>query len=126
MESPSTIEKASPELKSTSNSSRGLWAEEVAKASFLQEKFQFLYQRKKLKFGEVDLIFSKSKVIYFIEVKMLHNPWMSFERLGHKQKQRIIKNSIFYQKLNPKYMVICLLCFVHPNKKIDTINLTEN
>lgn len=125
MESPHTIEKVSAELKSTSNSRRGLWAEEMAKTYFLKQRYSFLFQRKKLKYGEVDLIFSNVNHIYFIEVKMLHNPWMSFERLGCAQKKRILKNSLYYQKINPKYRVICLLCFVSPKNDIDIINLSE-
>lgn len=122
MESQTTIEKPSLGLR---NTSKGLSAESVAKQYFLREKFKFLFQRKKLKFGEIDLIFQKGKNIYLVEVKSLHDEWMAFERLGWKQKERLLKNLIYFQSQNRQFKVYCYLCFVKSDQSVSLIDLAD-
>lgn len=133
MELPIITEKHLLESKNTSdqfsrgrsNQKRGLWAEDIAYKYFIEKKYNFISRRKKLKFGEVDLIFSFKNEIFFIEVKALHNDWMTFQRLNVNQKNRILKNSIYYQLSNPKYTVSVLLCFVSQDRSINIINLND-
>lgn len=116
------IEKPSPGSK---NLSKGETSEKIVKQYFLHQGFDFLFQRQKLKYAEVDLAFKKKNAIYFIEVKSLHNPWMSFERLGQKQRKRLLQNLVYYQNLNRQYQLKCLLCFVDQDCKISIIDLAQ-
>ncbi len=103
---------------------KGQWAEEVVKEKFLREKFELISQRQKLSHGEVDLIFQKNNTQFLIEVKFLNNPWMSFERLGRRQKQKIILN-IAYQQSVTRLQVVGLLCLVDKYKNISIMNILD-
>lgn len=79
--------------------------------------------RKKLFFGEVDLIFIKDDQVLFVEVKSLHNQWMAFERVAHKQIQNLIRNKVMFQLENRKLKVECRLCFVSSDQVVEEIYL---
>ncbi len=124
MGSPRITEELLPELKSISvNQHKGHWAESTARDYFLKLNYAFVGHRKKLKFGEVDLMFQKSQQVLLVEVKYLHNEWMSFQRISRHQKKKIILNVVFYQSMNPKHEVKALLCLVDAKKKITIIEL---
>lgn len=88
---------------------------------FTQRGWKCIGHRKKLYFSEVDLMFSKEDQILLIEVKSLHNPWMSFERVPHKQIQNLIKNKVLYQVANPKLKIECRVCFVSSDQTIEEV-----
>jgi Holliday junction resolvase-like predicted endonuclease len=88
---------------------------------FTQMGWQNIGHRKKLFFGEVDLIFSKEDQVLLVEVKSLHNEWMAFERIGHKQIQNLIRNKVMYQLENRKLKVECRLCFVSSEQVVEEV-----
>ncbi len=90
---------------------------------FTQLGWQCLAHRKKLFFGEVDLILQKEEHILLIEVKSLHNEWMAFERIQHKQIQNLIRNKVVYQLENKHFKIECRICFVNQNQMVDEVYL---
>jgi Holliday junction resolvase-like predicted endonuclease len=123
-ESANYTEKASAELKSFCfDQVKGHQAELFVIQYFLNLKFQFVAQRKKLKYGEVDLIFQKQQRILFVEVKTLHNDWMSFNRISKKQFFKLKKNAFYYQMNNKNYEVKSLLAWVKSNETIELVEI---
>jgi Holliday junction resolvase-like predicted endonuclease len=88
---------------------------------FTQLGWKCIGHRKKLYFSEVDLILSKDDHILLIEVKSLHNEWMAFERVPHRQIQSLIKNKILYQVANPKLKIECRVCFVSSHNVVEEV-----
>lgn len=88
---------------------------------FTQRGWKCIGHRKKLYFSEVDLILAKDDQILLIEVKSLHDEWMAFERVPHKQIQSLIKNKVLYQVANPKLKVECRVCFVSIDQMVEEV-----
>ena len=121
-----STENHSAELRNLSNSDRGLWAEDTVLDFLIQKKWSVISKRKKYKFGEIDLIVERNQQVAIIEIKFLHNPWMAFERLHHKQLMKLITNFNYLKKIEFRKMDVKLfLCFVSKNKEIIWINLQE-
>ncbi len=114
------------ELKNLSNSQRGLWAEKNVHDFLIAKKWILVSERQKYQYGEIDFIFQRDDQVAIIEVKYLHNPWMSFQRLSSGQLQRLRNN--FFNLRHTKfknYEVKLFLCFVDCQKKIEWLDLTE-
>ncbi len=113
-------------LKNLSNSERGLWAEKIVHDFLVVKKWILISERHKYKYGEIDFIFQRDQKIAIIEVKYLHNPWMSFERISNEQLQRLKNNFLNLRQTKFKsYEVKLFLCFVDQYGKIEWVNLTE-
>lgn len=114
------------ELKSLSSSERGLWAEKIVHDFLVSKKWILISERQKYKYGEIDFIFQRDHQVAILEVKYLHNPWMSFQRLSGEQLQRLRNNFLYLRQTQFKsYNVKLFLCFVDRHKKIEWIDLTE-
>lgn len=103
------------------NISKGLKCEETVMYHFTQMGWKCIGHRKKLFFSEVDLVLAKDNKILLIEVKSLHDQWMAFERVPHKQIQNLIKNKILYQVGNPRLQVECRVCFVLKDQIVEEV-----
>ncbi len=110
---------------SRSSQSIGYAAEQATKKYFTQLGYKFISERKKLKHGEVDLIFQKGLIVFFIEVKSLHNSWMSFERITKKQIHNLKMNCLYYQIQNRQLQFKPMLCWVSRDSQIEMIDLNE-
>lgn len=114
------------ELKSLSNSERGLWAEKIVHDFLISKKWILISERHKYKYGEIDFIFQRDHQVAIIEVKYLHNSWMSFQRISDRQVQRLRNNLLSLRKTKfISYDVKLFLCFVDCHEKIEWIDLTE-
>jgi putative endonuclease len=111
--------------KYTTNQKKAVWAEFQVVKYYQSKKWVLVGHRKKLKFGEVDLIFKHENSLHFIEVKYLNNSWNIFERISPDQKKRLSKNRVFYSLLYQKFSIetwIALVSFKNP-KDLGTSNL---
>jgi Holliday junction resolvase-like predicted endonuclease len=119
MESYQSTENHSVGLKNLSNSERGLWAEAVVNHFLISKKWEIISERKKYKFGEIDLVVRRSNCVALIEVKYLHNAWMSFERIQQKQIERLQKNYLYLSNGEFRnYKMQLVAGFVCSSKKI--------
>lgn len=116
----------SVELKNLSNSERGLWAEKTVFDFLVRKKWVLISERQKYKYGEIDFIFQREQKVAIIEVKYLHNPWMSFQRLSNEQLLRLKNNFLNLRQTKFKsYDVKLFLCFVDRNQRIEWVNLAD-
>ena len=69
----------------------------------------------------MDLIFQKDNQIHFIEVKTLHNVWMSFERIKPNQMRRLQRNQIHYS-YRSQYQIELKIIFVNPLGGIEIVS----
>lgn len=72
----------------------------------------------------MDLVFQKDNLIHFVEVKTLHNVWMSFERIKPDQLQRLQRNRIHYS-YKTKNKIDLKIVFVNPLGGIEIISPNE-
>lgn len=113
-------------LKNLSNSERGLWAEKTVHEFLRAKNWVLVSERQKYKYGEIDFIFQRDQHVAIIEVKYLHNPWMSFQRISNEQLQRLKNNFLNLRQTKFKSNEVKLfLCFVDRYRKIEWVNLTE-
>lgn len=125
-ESCRSIENHSVALKNLSNSERGLWAEKTVHEFLRAKNWVLVSERQKYKYGEIDFIFQRDQHVAIIEVKYLHNPWMSFQRISNEQLQRLKNNFLNLRQTKFKSNEVKLfLCFVDRYRKIEWVNLTE-
>ena len=73
---------------------RGLWAEAVVAREY-STKNQFLFHRLRTPFGELDLGFLRENEIVAIEVKTMGAEGFVADRLGRRQKQRLLRSMQF-------------------------------
>ncbi len=131
MEFYQSTENHSAELKNLSPNQlshvqRGLWAENIVEKFLVQKKWHIISKRKKYKFGEIDLVVKREDRVTLIEVKYLHNEWMSFERIHRKQIDRLKRNYIFLTNGEFKnYKTQLMAGFVSHSKTIKWVNLVS-
>jgi Holliday junction resolvase-like predicted endonuclease len=126
MESLVSTENHSAESKNLFNSNRGLWAENVVCSFLISKNWSIISHRKKYKFGEIDLIVQRGQCIAIIEIKFLHNQWMSFERLNPVQHYKIRKNFVYLsESLFHTQNVKLFLCFVGRSGDIQWVQLSD-
>jgi Holliday junction resolvase-like predicted endonuclease len=124
MESCQSTENHSAVLKNLSNAERGLWAEKIVSDFLVQKKWHIISERKKYKFGEIDLVVKRWDRIALIEVKYLHNEWMSFERIQQKQIESLQKNYLYLSNGEFKnYKTQLVAGFVSQSKIIKWVDL---
>ena len=106
-------------LKSTSqsplhqrNQTSGFDSENQVIENRKREGWHLLFQRAKTVIGEVDLLFQKGNQIQLIEVKTLDDSWRSFQRISHRQIQKLVLNQLHFSKLDPRYDVSCWVAWV--------------
>lgn len=101
--------KSKSSHKISSNQLKGLLAEALVCKYLKSKSWQLLFHREKMVHGEVDLVFENEKKVVFIEVKTLHNDWMSFERVSKKQIQRLKLNLLHYKTHKEKVFTIAFV-----------------
>ncbi len=65
--------------------------------------YHIIAMRYRNHFGEIDLIATKGKKIFFIEVKARKNLDQNFNFIEHKQANRLRKTAQYFLDRNPKY-----------------------
>ncbi len=109
-------EKASPELKSSSQ--KGIETENYVADFLIEKKFKLLKQRFRTPFGEIDLLLeSPRKNLVMLEVKSLSNWDRILYRLTPKQRQRLHRTRAYIES---KYSrpVILKIAYLAPGKKL--------
>lgn len=88
-------------LRSKTNHSAGLQAEELAAEHLRQDGFEICVMRHKCKHGEIDIVAQKESLLIFVEVKKRKN-FGADDPISATQKQRIIKAALHYLSDNPE------------------------
>jgi Holliday junction resolvase-like predicted endonuclease len=70
---------------------KGLWGEDCVLEYFKSNDFEFVQKRKKIFGVEIDLIFKKENIFYFVEVKCLGENSSLEGRWPRRQKQRFLR-----------------------------------
>ena len=86
------------------NHARGIRAEEQASSYLRRKGFKILRKRYKTKFGEIDLIIQKGKLLCFIEVKARKSTSAALESIKSRAQMRIEKSALFFLSENPNYI----------------------
>ena len=117
------IVKLSAASKSTSQNKRhqrnqaiGLDSEARVIEQMANDRWQLLFQRAKTEIAEIDLIFQKKNQIRLIEVKTLNDSWRSFQRISHRQIQKLILNQIYFTQVVDSHDVSCWVAWVGDQK----------
>jgi Holliday junction resolvase-like predicted endonuclease len=87
---PQSIEGPSKECGSTSYN-KGIWGETCVIEYFLAKDFEFVQTRKKIFSVEIDLLFKKENIFYFVEVKCLGEHSSLEGRWPRRQRQRFLR-----------------------------------
>lgn len=81
--------------------------------ALLQKRgWELQFQRARTAVAEVDLIFQKDNRLQLIEVKSLDNPWRAFERISHRQMQKLILNQLHLSQRCCGFQVGCCVAWV--------------
>lgn len=79
---------------------KGLASERFVENDLIKKGWQVVLKRNKSPFAEIDLLMQKNNKFMIVEVKSISNPEFVFCRLGHKQKQRLLRAcEYFIQKM---------------------------
>lgn len=103
----------------------GLKGEDKAQNFLIKQGFTIMERNFHSKFGEIDIIASKDKILHFIEVKSTDKDYETSYRLDNKKYQKILKTINFYllkKGLNSDFQVD-LLC-IYKNKTDFRENIT--
>lgn len=91
--------------------SKGRRYEDLAFKYLQDNSFNFIDKNFYTRFGEIDLIMSKNKVLHFIEVKS-NNSFNPLLNITEKKLDRLIKSGyIFLEKKSLKELDCDLFCF---------------
>ena len=82
---------------------KGFWAEFKAICYLMIHGYFPLKWRYKNRYGEIDLIFRKNRVLIFVEVKARPSLQMGYDSIAYVQKQRIQRSAEHFIKTNRKY-----------------------
>jgi Holliday junction resolvase-like predicted endonuclease len=85
-----STEDRSRECENTSYK-KGLWGEDCVVEYLLKKNFEFIQKRKKIFGVEIDLLFKKDEIFYFVEVKCLGEHSSLEGRWPRRQKQRFLR-----------------------------------
>lgn len=103
----------------------GLKGEDKAQNFLIKQGFTIMERNFHSKFGEIDIIACKDKILHFIEVKSTDKDYEASYRLDNKKYQKILKTINFYllkKGLNSDFQVD-LLC-IYKNKTDFRENIT--
>ncbi len=82
----------------------GSLGEFILKKYFISKGFSLIYQGYQTKFGEIDLIFSSSQTLYFVESKLTTSSLSSSYSAWHKkQSQNLYKAAQLFLKKEQIY-----------------------
>lgn len=111
------------EYESTSYD-KGLWGESLVIEYFLRQKYFFCGARIKIFGAEVDLIFAKNEIYYFVEVKCLGERSSLEGRWPKAQKTRFLRMAKHLAEL-PQLESRFLFVVVHFDKTIEVFSIEE-
>ncbi|MGH1378799.1 MAG: YraN family protein [Alphaproteobacteria bacterium] len=89
--------------QSDTNYARGIRAEGAAKSYLEEDGYEILHERYKSKFGEIDIIAIKDRVLCFVEVKMRKTVHEALESVTAKSQKRIENTALLFLSNNPDY-----------------------
>lgn len=69
--------------------SRGIWAERLAALALMLKGFRIVERRYKTRFGEIDLIARRGKLVLIVEVKARCSMQAAMDAVSHTGLQRI-------------------------------------
>ena len=75
----------------------GILGEDKACVFLKKQGFEILERNFHSKFGEIDIIAQKNKILHFIEVKFTQKDYELSERLDEKKYQKLLKTIEFYR-----------------------------
>lgn len=81
----------------------GVGAEKTACDFLIAKGYKILFQRYKTKFGEIDIIAQKNKVICFVEVKIRKTAHEALESVTPRSQKRIQNTALFFLSQYPQY-----------------------
>lgn len=84
--------------------SKGVLAEKRAVEQLKADGYTILHERYKTKFGEVDVIALKDKLVAFVEVKAHKNKTDSLYAVTPKSRRRIEQSALWFLSENPEYV----------------------
>ncbi len=89
--------------KKESNHDRGLWAEHRAALYLSLRGYTIIAKRYKTKFGEIDLIATKSGTLIILEVKARKRLEDALESVNIKTQRRIVNATLCFLADHPEY-----------------------
>jgi Holliday junction resolvase-like predicted endonuclease len=120
---PQFTEEPSKEYESTSYN-KGIWGEECVIKYFLSKNYEFLQKRKKIFGVEIDLLFKKDDIFYFVEVKCLGKNSSLETRWPKRQKARFLSVAKVLSessKFNSRFIFAVVYC----NGTVELFSITE-
>lgn len=90
----------------------GIHSEQRVIAHLKKHAWELQFQRARTTIAEVDLIFQKNSHVKLIEVKTLDDPWRSFERISHRQVQKLILNQLYISRNQKKFEISACVAWV--------------
>ena len=93
------LKSSLPTLSQTRAQVRGRDCESAVEKYFLKNGFSLFSKRLKTPFAEVDLVFTKNRKTYLIEVKSLGQLDFSLVRVSKAQKERLLRARIWIESL---------------------------
>mgnify|MGYP001304523163 CR=1 FL=1 len=120
----------------------GAWGEEIAVVMLQKRGFRILERNHLRKWGEIDIIASKSRVIHFVEVKTVsyetktllnyavaHETWRPEEQVHHfklKKLYRVVETWIMENEYNGEWQLDIVAVRVVPREKYATWQYFDN
>lgn len=89
--------------KPVTNFAKGVEAEDLAARYLEKQGFEILQTRYKTKFGEIDLIIKKAKLICFVEVKTRQSVEEALQSITPRAQKRIEQSALYYLSHNPQF-----------------------
>ncbi|NPA40319.1 MAG: YraN family protein [Thermodesulfobacteria bacterium] len=93
-------------FKNLSSIIKGNYGEKLAESYLRKKGFEIIERNYRLKFGEVDLIAKKKKLLVFVEVKsdFSNKEFGAEEKVDFKKQQKILRVARYYILKNPNLM----------------------
>lgn len=89
--------------KTVTNFAKGVAAEDLAAQHLMAKGFEILDARFKTKFGEIDLIIKKAKLICFVEVKTRQSIEEALHSITPRAQKRIEQSALYFLSQNSQY-----------------------
>lgn len=109
----------------------GQTGENIAREYLENKGYKFIDQNYKNKWGEIDLICEKDKIIVFVEVKTRTGDRFGSPEsaINNKKIQKLIKNSVAYmkfKKIDKSYRIDAISIVLEGSGKVQKMNHYEN